>query len=420
MPAPLDPVILEALRSSPVGPVMDKPVDQILRDMGLPPLPLIPVPPEFPVPTLDLAALVRPLTDLASTFGTGNFPSAPEVDPVQVLSQVSSVMETATQVGASALQLAAGLWQGQGAEAAAVKQAQLGADSTAVGIQSAQTSLRVAEATGSVSRGAFTMTAIITKYLTSVAMAAPFLGTGAGQVFLAASTAETMAEALACIAQTRGELGVHSAQLTATGAKVPVTDAPSSGDATQLLSQAMQIVPGLLKTVASGAKAFTQTASRPLADTTLAQHTSALDLDDVPLGAGPRGTVAFSTAGGPGGPAGPGPRPLAPWPGGTAPGSPGSTGPTATSSPSPTGSSPAVSPGRGASPGFLPTGGAGAMARGAGDSVTSTMQAQLASSANGNEMVGETDTATPPVIGAETHPSAPEFDGPPPDKALIL
>ncbi|MEV0365747.1 hypothetical protein [Nocardia fusca] len=50
------------------------------------------------------------------------------------------------------------------------------------------------------------MTAIIAKFLTSVATAAPFIGTPPGQVFLAAMSAETLAEALAVVGVTRAEL----------------------------------------------------------------------------------------------------------------------------------------------------------------------------------------------------------------------
>jgi hypothetical protein len=47
----------------------------------------------------------------------------------------------------------------------------------------------------------------------------------------------------------------------------------------------------------------------------------------------------------------------------------------------------------------MPVGGtAGAMARGAGESTTSGLQGQLVTGQHGNEVVGDIDTATPPVI----------------------
>ncbi|MFI5719068.1 hypothetical protein [Nocardia sp. NPDC051750] len=415
MTPPLDRTILEALRSSPVGPVMDKPLDQVLRDMGLPPLPEIPTLPEFPLPTIDLTALARPLTDLASSFGTGGLPAAPDVDPVQVLSQASSVLQTAVQAGSSAMQLAAGLWQGQGAEAAAVKQSQVGADGTAVATQSALTSLGVAAAAGSVSRGGLTMAAIIAKYLTTVTMAAPFLATGAGQVFLTATTVETMIEALAVVAQTRAELTAHSAEMTATGTKVPVTDAPDA-DAMQILSQVMQILPTVVNAATTGAKALAESNAalhpQKLSDTALALRTSATGPHGGPKGGGPGGEVTM-----PGGGPAPAPRPLAPWSGAPATGN---TGSSPAAGATTTGSSPAGSPMRGTGPGIMPGAGpAGSMARGAGESTSSNLQGALVTGRHGSEMVGDIGEITPPVIGV-TDRAGPAPDGPPPDKALTL
>ncbi|WP_280399590.1 hypothetical protein [Nocardia carnea] len=419
MTPPLDPTIAEALRSSPVGPIMDKPIDQVLRDMGLPPLPQIPPLPEFPLPTLDLSALTRPLTDLASSFGTGQFPAAPEVDPVQVLSQASSVMQTAIQVGSSAMQLASGLWQGQGAQGAAAKQSRVNADSAAVAAQSAQTSLGVAAAAGSVMRGGLTMAAIIAKYITSVTMAAPFLGTGAGQVFLTATTIETMIEALAVVAQTRAELTAHSAEMAATGTKIPVTDAPDV-DTMQMLQQIMQVLPTVLNAATTGAKAFAETSAAPyprtLSDTALLQRDSHTRPSHGPKGGGPGGGVPALARG-----TGPNPvaRPLAPWSGAPAAGGTGTT--TAPAGASTANSSPAGSPMRG-TPGFLPGGPTGGMARGAGESVSSgsPLGGQLVTGQHGSEVVGDLHVATPPVIGATDHSADTAPEGPPPDKALTL
>lgn len=80
MNAPLDQSVVDLLRQSPVGPMLDRPVNDVLRDMGIPALPEIPglppLPDMPPLPVLDLSALAKPLTDLAGGFGTGVLPSA--------------------------------------------------------------------------------------------------------------------------------------------------------------------------------------------------------------------------------------------------------------------------------------------------------------------------------------------------------
>ncbi|MBF6247185.1 hypothetical protein IU471_26945, partial [Nocardia elegans] len=39
MTSPVDPTVLDLLRGSVLAPLIDRPVNDILRDMGLPPLP---------------------------------------------------------------------------------------------------------------------------------------------------------------------------------------------------------------------------------------------------------------------------------------------------------------------------------------------------------------------------------------------
>lgn len=77
MSAPIDPSISSLLRGSSLAPMMDQPVSHILQTLGLPQLPSLPPAPPLPglppLPQIDLSAIVRPLTDLASAFGTGQF-----------------------------------------------------------------------------------------------------------------------------------------------------------------------------------------------------------------------------------------------------------------------------------------------------------------------------------------------------------
>ncbi|WP_280504140.1 hypothetical protein, partial [Nocardia farcinica] len=262
MSVPVDPSVLDLIRQTPAGPLLDRPVNEVLRELGIPPLPEIPGLPPLPelppLPVLDLAALAKPLTDLAGGFGTGVLPSATQagavtsppapgqeaapVDPAQVMQVVSGVLQTATTLGSTALQTVMSLWQSMAAMEAAQKAAEAAKDTTAVAEQSAQTSVGVTSAAGSVFRGAAEMSAVIAKFVASVTASAPFLATGAGQVFLVTLTTETIAEALAVVAKTRGELTVHSAAMTETGTKIPVTNAPDNVDPMQAISQVMAVL----------------------------------------------------------------------------------------------------------------------------------------------------------------------------------
>ncbi|WP_040774462.1 hypothetical protein [Nocardia pneumoniae] len=307
MTAPLDESVLNLLRQSAAGPMLDRPVNDVLKDMGLPPLPEIsglPPLPEFPpLPVIDLSLLAKPLTDVASSFGTGQLPAVPQLDPAQVFSQVSSVVQTAVSLGTTAMQMVMQLWQGMGATAAAEKAGQAATDGAAVGSQSAATSAGVTAAAGSVFQGATMMAAIIAKFMTSLAASAPFLGTPGGQLFVVALTTETLAEATAVVAKTRGELTVHSAAMTQTGQKVPVTNAPKNVDPMQTVSQIMQLVGPLTQLATTGGQALqaAQTAfnvPKSIADGEKDRNPLKAGDEVAGAGAGPIGA-------GPGGAAGP-------------------------------------------------------------------------------------------------------------------
>ncbi|WP_329412287.1 hypothetical protein OG563_07305 [Nocardia vinacea] len=418
MSQPLDQAILDMIRATPVGPMPDRPVNDILRDMGLPPLPDLPPMPPLPgmppLPVIDVAAMARPLTDLAGGFGTGQLGSGPTVDPAQVLSQVSSVIQTAIQLGSTALQLASSLWQGAAADAAAGKATQVGADSAAVAAQSTQTSAGAAAAAGTVFRGTTLMSGIIAKYLTSMLAAAPFLVTPPGQAFAVAMSAETLTEALAVVAETRAELTVHSAAMTTTGTKVPVTNAPTGVDPAQMVSQLAQILPSLANAATTGVKAISEAMAPSAARTNRTGDPEGADYRG-PHGFPGIGGIAGGTLAGGTTASGATPRPLTAWTSPTATNTSGTTTPGTAASPI---GSPAGGRGGATTPGFMPTGAGSAAGapRGAGDaSATGSVHTNLVTEQNGQEVVGEVEGTSPPVIGA-ADPRHTE----PPDKALIL
>ncbi|MBF6327524.1 hypothetical protein [Nocardia transvalensis] len=458
----LDQSVLDLLRNSAAGPMLDRPVNDVLRDMGLPQLPdlsaLPPLPDLPPLPVLDLSVLAKPLTDLASTFGTGQFPSvaptpagapaqpeggatpaaapagAPAMDPSQLFSQISSVVQTVVSLGTSALQMAMQLWQGAGAAKAEEKGVQAHKDSVLVAEQSAETSLGLANAAGTVFRGSTMMSGIIAKYLTSLAAAGPFLVTPPGQAFVLAMSTETLAEAMAVVAQTRGELTVHSSTMAKTGRKVPVTAAPKGVDPMQMVSQLLQIVPALTSAATQGAQTAAQVARtldppKPVASEYDKAGGPDKDLAKAAgLGGagGGGGAIGGGGGGGIGAAAAAAARPLSPWVDARSSGALGAAGaanPSAgTGGSSPVrGTSNTVATGAG-SPGMMPMGpmgAAGALAGRSAEETTEGLRGQLVTSQHGDEVVGDMAGASLPVVGAAERVSEPT-DNEPPDKALTL
>ncbi|WP_040788668.1 hypothetical protein [Nocardia paucivorans] len=444
MSSPLDQSVLDILRQSAAGSMLDRPVNDVLKDMGLPTLPEIsalPPLPEFPpLPVLDLSLLAKPLTDLASSFGTGRLPAdapmdasvpgenpasapveaSPPVDPAQVFSQVSSVVQTAISLGASALQIAMSLWQGAGASAAAEKAGQAATDGAAVSAQSAETSVGVTAAAGTVFQGATMMSATIARFMTSLAAAAPWLPTPPGQVFVLSLTTETLAEATAIVAKTRGELAVHSAAMTKTGAKVPVTGAPKHVDPTQTIQQLMQLVGPLTQMATTGAQAL------QAAHTALNPAKSISDQDkelDKARFEAPKGVVGGIGGGavGVGGVAGQ-PRQLASWGSARTAGPLGPAGASALAAESSAATSSSPVRAVTSTPGMMPMGGvagAAGMAARSGEQSAEGLRGLLVTEQHGNEVVGDIEGVSLPVVGATDHVSEPP-DSEPPDKSLTL
>ncbi|WP_406236326.1 hypothetical protein [Nocardia sp. NBC_01009] len=441
MNPPLDPTIVDLLRGSALAPLIDRPVNDILKDMGLGPLPEIsglpPLPELPPLPVIDLSALARPLTDLASSFGTGALGAGAGggTDPTQALSGITTALQTAMTLGATAVQTVMSMWQGMAAMQAAEKATQAQEDGGKVAAQGTQEKAVLGTAATSVATGGALLAAIIAKYLATMTAAAPLLGTPGGQLFLVAASTEALTEATAVVAKTRVEMTGHSANMTQTGQKVKVTNAPKGVDSAQQMAQMMQMLTPLMTLATTGVQTASQlaTASSQLlapkpADVAAKAEEEAdrkAREEDAAKAEASGGGGGFGGGGFGGGGIGGGgiggvaaaSTPLSPYSGTRV----ASMGPLPGASSLGTGSS-AMEPGGGVrpggsapgSPGMMPYGAAGAAGSRAGDA-GSDLPGFLVSGQHGDEVVGDIDGVSLPVVGATEQASEP-----PPDKELTL
>jgi hypothetical protein len=446
--------VLDLLRGSALAPMLDRPVNDILHSMGLPHLPELPafgqLPDMPPLPTIDLSALMRPLTDLASAFGTGRFgapaPAAPAdgaaappppVDPTQALSQISTVMQTLLQVAPSVLQTVMSLWQGMGATEAAEKAGAAQADAAALEAQSIGEKAHLAKGATSVAIGGAEMAAVIAAFSAKLALAPLYATSAGGAAYLVASAVEAGVEGLAITAKTKTELGIEAVGMTRTGEKVPITNAPTGVNPADQMNQLMQLVgmvTPLIGTVGQAARSLGQ----PAAANPALSAPKPIDAPGATDGPGHREpaearTGGFGGGGGLGGAAtatGTATAPLSPFPGTRtaapgplgAVGAPGGLG--GVSSGSATGAATAAHNGTanstaaGSGPGVMPMGAgmgaAGGMARD-GESVTDGSARGMVSAEHGDEVVGTLEGIAVPVVGAAETASEP-----PPDKELTL
>ncbi|MGI5221397.1 hypothetical protein [Nocardia sp. CA-290969] len=459
---PLDPTILELLRGSALAPMLDMPVNDILGNLGLPPLPEFPAFGELPglppLPTIDLSALMRPLTDLASAFGTGQFapppppapagdpaaapPAPPAPDPMQMLSQVGTVMQTVMQVGTSALQAVMQLWQGMGATEAAGKAAEAQTDAGKLEAQSAQEKLHLAQGAVTVGTGAALMTAVISAFAVKLGLAPLYCSTPGGQAFLVISAVEAASEGMAITVKTKGELAVESGMMAQAGQKVGITSAPTGvksgeqfnqlmqvmGMVTPLISSAGQIAGSLGQGIGQAGQSLAQLAAQNNAPggpkPPGGEHDGPGEPGEKPAGAG--GPVGGGIGGGVALP-GAAPAPLNAFPGSKlaapgplgAVGAPGGLGGNSSSaagmsSAANTAGTGSTSNGSGVMPMGAGMGAAAGMARD-GESTTDGSARNAVSAEYGDEVVGKLDGIAVPVVGAAESDSEP-----PPDKELTL
>lgn len=438
--AALDPTVLELMRGSSLAPLLDQPVSQALSSMGLPQLPQLPqvvqLPEMPPLPTIDLTALMQPLTQLASAFGTGQLGGTSSgtdtsVDPTEVLSNVNSVLSTVMSLGSTALQTVMSLWQSAAASEATTKATAAQADGAKLATQSTQEKAVLTGAAGSVATGAAKLGAVIARYSATVALAPLYALTPVGQGVLVAATVEAVTEALAITAQTKVELVGHSAQMTQAGEKVEVTNAPTGVDSSESLSQLMSMITPLISTASTAVSSFgslaeqvsslsTTTNGNTTTDTTATgDPISAEDATAAEGMAGAGGGGGMGAIGGIGGAAAAAAAPLSPWQGGRGSGmsTVGLSGVAGTGSAGTSGG--ATTTATSSAPGYMPMGAGaagGPMARAVDGGGNEAVHTQLVTGHHGDEVVGQIAGVSMPVVGA----AEPVTTEAPPDKELTL
>ncbi|MBH0118486.1 hypothetical protein I0Q12_02595, partial [Rhodococcus sp. CX] len=218
------PTVLDALRASPIGPVLDMPLS---------PAPVVPIPPpdpgtnpivellqSIPVPQLPgVDQLLAPLTDLGGLFGTGILDG---LDPAAILQQSSRFLDTAASIGRSAVDLLPDSWEGAPADAAIEHGRQAYTSAVALSERGDRIGELTRAATATVERGNVELTGIAQSFLAVASATVPVALTPPGQALLVSAAVEHLQAALAVVSRSRGELSVHTAAMNALTAPVPV------------------------------------------------------------------------------------------------------------------------------------------------------------------------------------------------------
>lgn len=221
--------------------------------LGLPALPAL--------PALDLTMLLKPITDLLGTFGTGQLGGSSSGNPGQVHQQLAQSLESGVTTLLGAVKSLDGGWAGQGAMSAITAATKTAGEAATVATQGLGMSVDLQAAAAVVAAGFAELQGIVVKTAGLLAATAPTIVTPPGQIAALGIAAEGLAEGLAVVTATRAQLLAPTANMATNGTPVPVTPIPGPGGgdgfatAAKLLESALPLVQagvGMLSTVLGG------------------------------------------------------------------------------------------------------------------------------------------------------------------------
>ncbi|WP_227981751.1 hypothetical protein [Nocardia spumae] len=184
------------------------------------------------IPGIDM--LFKPFLDLLSSFGTGVMGS---LNPADLLSQSSQVIQSAMQVGMGAMKSVEQVWQGKSANSAqtAGQQAQAhGEDASQRGFD---ISKLTEEAAAVVQRGNVQLTAVAESFAAQASALAPLIFTPPAQGVLMTTATEHLGQAVTIVNATRGELGGYTGQLSNVVNQLVGANGPNAADVAQSVAQ---------------------------------------------------------------------------------------------------------------------------------------------------------------------------------------
>ncbi|KZE99369.1 hydrolase [Rhodococcus sp. EPR-157] len=202
--------------------------------------------------------LAKPITDLLGAFGSGIVPSG---GPADVLRSSSRALESVQSIGQSAVGELASAWSGPAATAAIELAGQAHTSALGLSDHGVEIAAVVDRACEKVQAGLAELQGILQSFISVAGAGAPMLFTPAGQSMLIATAIEHLQRALAVVARVRGELAVHTAEISAYTAPPPVpqpagaapTTAPASAPAAAGSDPGSQFGQNFARTLSSSA-----------------------------------------------------------------------------------------------------------------------------------------------------------------------
>lgn len=388
---------------------LNRPVQEILAQLGLSPLPpspaAVPAPDAAaaPAPPIDPGQLIKPVTDALGTLGNGMFEN---LDPTAMLDGISQALSgSSTQVSGAMTDLA-DVWEGSSGTAAVTKTKAALDDGAEVNTQAAELRSSLLSAAAAVKQAEARLIQIISQFVATIIAIGPSIIFPWGWAAAIAAATEATTLAAETMTELQAQLSGETARVSKAGQPVEITEVPFADALASQLAQAgsssgggggSKLLSSLMDTATKAAQTGTDLASQLGGmGAAGAPAAAAAPVAASAAGAAKVASAGGAAAGGGGGAGGVGgAHTLAARTGPTMPGVSEEIGRTVAASARPGGTAGLGAPMMGGAP-FAPMG-AGARV-GGGDH---TVPSFLHTTDHGEEIVGDLGAASPPVIGED-------------------
>jgi hypothetical protein len=262
---------------------LNLPVREILARLGLPPTANGKPPEGEPKPQdpqqeaaqqqgnpIDPMALISPVTDALSTLGPGLFQG---VDPTAMLQGISQAFQSTGGSLQPALGSVDNAWQGASGTAAATKTATAMANGTEVAAQSDKLGTSLATAATNVGQARVRLIEIVTEFQATLAAIGPNIIFPWGWAAAIAAANKAIAMTAEVMTELQTTLSAEAAEVTAAGAPVGVTEAPTAGSspfsalASPLMSMATKGAQAGIQAGTGAASSASQAANQAASET---------------------------------------------------------------------------------------------------------------------------------------------------------
>ncbi|WP_280222124.1 hypothetical protein [Nocardia neocaledoniensis] len=186
-----------AANSAAATTLTEDPVAALMNGISIPALP-------------GIDTLFDPILQLLNSFGTGVFGS---LDPTSILSQSSSLIESAMTVAQGGLKTVQQLWEGEAADAATTASQQAQVEGQETSQRGFDIAALTEQAAAVVQSGNAQLSAIATTFAAQATALAPTIMLPPTQATLIGLATEHLGSAVTVVNTTRGQLAGHTAQL---------------------------------------------------------------------------------------------------------------------------------------------------------------------------------------------------------------